>query len=114
MPVVEYSGLKINIDDEGYLVNFDDWNETVARAFAEREDVKELTEEKMDILKFIRGYYKQYNFFPILNAICKNVHQPRHCVHEEFIDPLKAWKIAGLPTPDEEIINLLRYGQSPG
>lgn len=36
MPTIEYSGLKINLDDEGHLVNGDDWNEKVACALAER------------------------------------------------------------------------------
>ena len=36
MPTIEYAGLKIDLDDEGYLVNGDDWNEKVACALAER------------------------------------------------------------------------------
>lgn len=113
MPIMEHSGMKINVDDEGYLVNFDDWNEKVALALADCEGI-ELTNEKIDALKFIREYYKKYNFFPILNAVCKHIHQPKNCIQEEFIDPIKAWKIAGLPKPDDEIINVLSYGQTPG
>jgi TusE/DsrC/DsvC family sulfur relay protein len=113
MPVIEYGSLKINIDDEGYLVNFNDWNEQVACALAEREGVEELTKEKLDILKFIREYYRKYNFFPILNAVCKNVHQPKNCLNEQFFDPLTAWKLSGLPKPDETLINIIEYGQTP-
>lgn len=113
MAEIEVGGKRINLDEEGYLVNFDDWNENVACALAERESIEELTKEKLDILKFIREYYRKYNFFPILNAVCKNVHQPKNCVNEAFIDPIKAWKIAGLPKPDEEIVNVIEYGQTP-
>lgn len=113
MPIIEYGSMKINLDDEGYLVNFDDWNETVACALAEREGVEELTKERMEILKFIREYYKRFNYFPILNAVCKNVHQPKNCVAEQFLDPLTAWKLAGLPKPDETLINIIGYGQTP-
>jgi hypothetical protein len=35
-------------------------------------------------------------------------------VHEEFYNPLLAWKLAGLPKPEEPIISLLEAGQSPG
>jgi sulfur relay (sulfurtransferase) DsrC/TusE family protein len=28
MPVIEYSGIKIDLDDDGYLVHYEDWNET--------------------------------------------------------------------------------------
>ncbi|MFN3396890.1 MAG: TusE/DsrC/DsvC family sulfur relay protein [Thermodesulfovibrionales bacterium] len=113
MPSIEVSGREIEVDDEGYLRDFNDWNEAVACAIAEREGVEELTKERLDIIRFIRDYYKQYNFFPILNAVCKNVHQPKDCIQEQFLDPIVAWKIAGLPKPDETVMNLLRYGQTP-
>jgi TusE/DsrC/DsvC family sulfur relay protein len=103
VPVIEYSGIKITLDDDGYLVNYEDWNETVASALAEREGAGELTSDKMDILKFMRNYYKEYNFFPILRFVCKNVGQPRNCVTEKFIEPVIAWKIAGLPNPGDEV-----------
>jgi TusE/DsrC/DsvC family sulfur relay protein len=112
MEIVEYSGGKVILDDEGYLVNFNDWNEQVACILAEKEGIEELTKDRIVALKFIRDYYKEYNFFPIFNAICKNIHQPKNCVNEQFIEPLKAWKIAGLPKPDEEMINILE-GQTP-
>jgi TusE/DsrC/DsvC family sulfur relay protein len=113
MAEIEVGSKRINLDDEGYLVNFDDWNENVACALAERESIEELTKEKLDILKFIREYYRKYNFFPILNAVCKNVHQPKNCINEQFIDPLKAWKLAGLPKPGEDIVNIIEHGQTP-
>lgn len=113
MPYIEYGGLKISVDDEGFLLNYNDWNEKVACALAEREGIEELTQDKIEILKFIRGYYEKYNYFPILNAICLNVHQPRNCMARQFVSPLQAWKLAGLPKPDNEIRNILE-GQTPG
>lgn len=113
MPKLEYGGITVNVDDEGYLLSFNDWNESVAYALAEKEGVAELTKERMDILKFIREYYKKYNFFPILNAVCKNLHQPKDCMSVQFMNPVQAWKVAGFPKPDEEIINILE-GQTPG
>jgi TusE/DsrC/DsvC family sulfur relay protein len=114
MAILEYAGKKVSVDDDGYLMNFDDWNEAIACALAEKEGVEELTKERMDILKFIRNYYREYHFFPIMNAVCRNVHQPRECISEKFIHPLLSWKLAGLPKPDELIINLLEFNQSPG
>ncbi|MDA8173150.1 MAG: TusE/DsrC/DsvC family sulfur relay protein [Nitrospiraceae bacterium] len=103
MPVIECAGKKIELDDEGYLKRFEDWDEHVAAVLAAREKVGELTRDRMDILKFMRQYYKNYNFFPILRQVCKNIHQPKECVTEKFIEPIEAWKIAGLPNPGEEI-----------
>jgi len=104
MKTLEYGKLKVTTDDDGFLLNYEDWNEKVACALAEREGVEELTEDRIDILKFIRTYYKKYNFFPILRAVCKNVHQPSNCLNEKFLDPVQAWKIAGLPNPGEEVL----------
>ncbi|HUK99515.1 MAG TPA: TusE/DsrC/DsvC family sulfur relay protein [Nitrospirota bacterium] len=111
---IEVKNRKISIDREGYLVNYDDWNESVASALAEREGVDKITDDKLTILKFIRWYYKEYNFFPMLSAVCKNVNKPRDCVFTEFYNPILAWKIAGLPHPEEPLISFLKAGQSPG
>ena len=108
MSILVVSGLKIQIDDEGYLENPDDWNEKVACALAEKEGVDELTEDRMEIIRFLRDHYKKYNFFPILSSICKNIHQPKECVNEEFMSPLTAWKVAGLPKPNRQVIGYLR------
>lgn len=102
------------MDEDGYLINFNDWDEDVARELAARAGVGELTSESIDILQFIRDHFKTYKFFPIVGSICKTVREPKDCVTEKFINPLVAWKIAGLPHPDEPIISLLEAGQSPG
>ena len=108
MPVITYSGLKINVDDEGFLENPDDWNEKVACALAENEGVEELTSDRMEIISFLRDHYKKYNFFPLLGSICKNVHQPKDCIVERFMDPLTAWKVAGLPKPNRQVTGYLK------
>ncbi len=100
--------MNIVLDDEGYLEDTESWNDDIARALAENEGIGELTGEMMDVIRFMRSYYRSYNSFPILSSVCKNVHQPKECVNEEFIDPLKAWKIAGLPNPGEEVIAYLQ------
>lgn len=108
MAVIEYQGTSVDVDDEGYLVDPESWNESVARALSENEGVGELNGDMMDVINFMRAYYRNYNAFPILNSVCKNVHQPDDCVNEEFIDPLSAWKIAGLPNPGDEVIAYLK------
>lgn len=111
---LEYKTKKVPLDADGYLVNFDDWDEDAAELLAKREGIVALTKDQRDALRFIREYYRKYNFFPILNSVCKNIHHHKDCVQEEFINPLLAWKIAGLPRPEEPVISLLAAGQSPG
>ena len=114
MPVLEYEQKKIEVDEDGCLSHFDDWDERVAQALAARQGIEELSLDRMNMLKFIRWYYQTYDFFPIVNQICKRVREPKDCVQEKFINPLIAWKIAGLPHPEEPIVSLLKAGQSPG
>lgn len=99
MPYLNVKGKEIEVDDEGYLVNQDDWNEEVARAILKELDGPELDKETVEVLNFMRGYYQKFNAFPILNAVCKRLDQPKECVQEKFLDPLLAWKAAGLPRP---------------
>ncbi|MEN8142241.1 MAG: TusE/DsrC/DsvC family sulfur relay protein [Thermodesulfobacteriota bacterium] len=96
----QYAEKEIKVDKDGFLIDTEEWDEDIARSLAKGEGVEELTEEMMEILKFMRTYYKKFNAFPILNYVCKNIHQPRECISEEFINPEKAWKIAGLPKLD--------------
>ncbi len=100
MPTIESEGKTLAIDDKGFLVNLDDWSEDVAKVMAKREGLEALSEEQMTIINFLRHYYKTYAAFPILNYVCKNIHQPKKCMNEQFVNPEKAWKIAGLPALD--------------
>ena len=112
MSKMKISGAWVNVDEEGYLVNFEDWNEQVACALAEREGIRDecpLTRERMDILKFLRDYYQKFQSFPIIQHVCKQVHQPANCQYEQFMDPIQAWKIAGLPKPTTEVYAYIRH-----
>ncbi len=94
----------IAVDQDGFLLRFEDWSEEVARLLAQREGISELSEDKMDILRFLRQYYEKHRFFPIVRAVCRQVGQPSTCMIEGFADPVTAWKIAGLPNPGEEVL----------
>lgn len=107
MSVMELGAKKVEIDEDGFLVNEGDWDESVACALAEKEGVEELTGERMAIIKFMREFYKVNHAFPVLNGVCIKVNQPKSCVKKEFMDPLTAWKVAGLPKPDVHVIGEL-------
>jgi tRNA 2-thiouridine synthesizing protein E len=60
MSFIEIEGKNIELDSEGYLVNSGDWNEKVACVLADKEGVSKtcpLTDDKMEMLKFIRDCY---------------------------------------------------------
>lgn len=90
----------IHIDDDGFLDADDTWNEEVAKSLAELEGIHHLDDDKMKIVHFMRDYYLKHHNFPILGNVCKSIGaNSRDCVAKEFVNPMKAWKIAGLPKP---------------
>ncbi|MEE4166011.1 MAG: TusE/DsrC/DsvC family sulfur relay protein [Desulfocapsaceae bacterium] len=97
MREISVSGKKAVLDEDGFLCNPDDWNQDVAKEIAKQLSIPNLSEEQLEIIDFLRQYYYKFNAFPILNYVCKHVGQPRKCLNDEFVDPMKAWKIAGLP-----------------
>lgn len=113
MPKIDHAGRVIELDDDGYLVNWEEWDESVAAVLAAREGAGELTKDRLDILKFMRAYYQEHRFFPILRYVCKNIHQPKDCVTEKFLEPVIAWKVAGLPNPGPEV-NLMKQWEPLG
>ncbi len=113
MRIMTVCGKSMNVDDEGYLVNYYDWDENVASALAENEGLTALTKDHVDILKFIRNHYEQYHYFPVIHAVCKNLDRGKDCLDEMFMNPLITWKIAGLPKPDAVVRNLLEHNEPP-
>jgi len=99
MKYLELGSKKIELDDEGFMVSLDDWDEDVAAKLAQEEGVGALSEDKLQIVRFLRDYYRKFSNFPLLGYVCKKVHQSRECISKTFIDPMKAWKVAGLPKP---------------
>jgi len=92
----------IDVDSDGFLQSPDDWDEEIADIIAKKEGITELTASKKEIIEFLREYYMKYDSFPILKYVCKKIHAPSvHCVRDEFVNPMKAWKIAGLPKPPQ-------------
>jgi tRNA 2-thiouridine synthesizing protein E len=102
----------LRLDADGYLKDPSTWTEKIACALADREGISDecpLSQERMDILKFVRDYYDRFEAFPIIRAVCKNVGQEKTCQYQQFPDPITAWKIAGLPKPNPEVLAKIRH-----
>jgi tRNA 2-thiouridine synthesizing protein E len=73
MPTIEYNDITINVDDEGYLLNAEEWDEKVACGLTQTvEDVDEcdLTDDRLEILRFMRDYYMRFESFPRIMNVC--------------------------------------------
>jgi len=69
---LEVNGNTIETDDNGNLVNHNDWNEDVAKALAAEEGV-ELTQDHWDVLNYLREEYIENNNQPMERAILKDM-----------------------------------------
>lgn len=100
MKTIEVDGKTTHLDDEGFLVDSDDWNFQVAQVMAADLGMGELDNELVEVIQFLRGYYKNYHEFPLLNYVCKYVETPLEYLNRQFVNPMNVWKIAGLPKLD--------------
>jgi tRNA 2-thiouridine synthesizing protein E len=91
-----------DLDEYGLLVDAQQWNESVAHALAQLNDVGPLTEAHWRFIRALRSYYIKYRFPPAMSLICRKEGMDSHCVQRLFCTCLNAWRVAGLPDPGEE------------
>src|SRR5512146_1573760 len=105
MPTFEFQGKSYEVDEDGYLLNLDDWNEDVAKYLAEQEEV-EMTPAHWEVVNFLRDYYAEYKIAPMIKILVKALGQKlgpekgnTKYLYELYpAGPAKqACKIAGLP-----------------
>jgi TusE/DsrC/DsvC family sulfur relay protein len=95
-------------EKKGYLTELGDWSESMARQLAS-EDHLDLTEEHMEILRYLRKYYNKhgqgYNARTLLNVMEFEFGKwegKRHLYKLFPKGPVsQACKFAGLPLPPE-------------
>ena len=102
---ITFNGQTIETNDQGYLVNHEDWSSDLAVFIAESEDVA-LTERHWDVINYLRSEYfenreNQPNTRTIMKAMSEEWGEKikQGDLYELFPgDPSKqAGRIAGLP-----------------
>ena len=97
----------IETDPLGYLLDVNQWNQDVALAIAEKENLQ-LTEAHWEVIHFVRDFYKEYKTSPAIRMLVKAMAQKlgedkgnSRYLQRLFPDgPAKhATKLAGLPKP---------------
>ncbi|MFC4699337.1 TusE/DsrC/DsvC family sulfur relay protein [Glaciecola siphonariae] len=101
------NGEPLALDKHGYLLDINQWNDNVAKAFAKQEGI-ELNEAHWEIIYFVREFYQTYDTSPAIRALVNamkikfgpQVGNSRY-LQRLFPDgPAKlASKLAGLPKP---------------
>lgn len=94
-----------NVDDEGYLIEPETWNEEVAKAFANQEGIQ-LMEDHWDAIYFMRQYYAEHQIAPDVRHVIKHLSKrlgsdSRNKIFELFPYGYvkQACKIAGMKRP---------------
>ena len=101
MPIFEQGNVKVEVDEDGFIIDPDDWTEDVAKELGVVEEVLELTEDHWKVVHYLRDYYQKFGVAPMIRKLCKESGYKLKEIYDLFPSgPAKgACKIAGLPKP---------------
>ena len=57
MPTVEIAGKQVQVNDEGFMTVYEEWNEDIAKELAKQIEI-EMTDDHWKIIKFLRDDFK--------------------------------------------------------
>ena len=70
--------IKVARDNEGYLVDPDEWDEEVATELAREEDIT-LNEQHWSVLRIMREYYGEHQVAPDIRHVAKSLGNELGC-----------------------------------
>ena len=62
------AGRPVNVDQEGFLTEYDEWDESVAAALASDLGIT-LSEQHMEVIRFVRADYRERGTSPTLRRV---------------------------------------------
>jgi TusE/DsrC/DsvC family sulfur relay protein len=101
MPAIEFKGHTFSVDEDGFIDDFNNWNESWVDYVKESEGIKELTDEHWKVINVLQDYYKKNGIAPMVRILSKVTGYKLKYIYELFPSgPGKgACKMAGLPKP---------------
>ncbi len=101
METIDFIGRKLELDADGHLKNFNDWDKEVAQEFAKLEGINELTERHWIVIEYMRKEFKENGDAPSIRKLTKESGVDTKELYALFPKgpAKKAAKIAGLPKP---------------
>ena len=96
-----YAGKPVEVDEEGFLVNSDEWTEEMAPELAKEVCINELNETHWKVIRFIRDDFKEKGQIPTIRRIKNAGGVPTKDVYDAFPNgpAKKAALISGLGKP---------------
>ena len=101
MPIVTLAGSALELDAEGFLTDYKQWTEDIARALAAEEGIAELTARHWDVLRYMRQQFSEKGEAPSIRNMKNAGGIPTKELYELFPGgpAKKAARIAGVPKP---------------
>ncbi len=101
MATFTHGNVSIEVDEDGFMTQPENWTEDVAIALAGTEGVDELTEDHWKVVHYLRDYFQQFGVAPMIRKLCKQTGYDLKRIYELYPSgPAKgACKVAGLPKP---------------
>jgi dissimilatory sulfite reductase related protein len=99
MASLQVGDTTLELDDKGFLRQPERWNETVARALAATDGVRELTPDHWKVVRYLRQHWLEHALAPMIRKLCKQTGFTLKRIYELFPSgPAKgACKVAGMP-----------------
>ncbi|MEW6590985.1 MAG: TusE/DsrC/DsvC family sulfur relay protein [Pseudomonadota bacterium] len=89
-------------DPDGFLIDPDLWNESLADRIAQADGLQPLSELQIGLLHALRREFARHGTVTALSHVCHLTGQSADCMQRLFPDAREAWRVAGLPNPGEE------------
>ncbi len=101
MPMTDIAGTEVQVDEEGFMTEFDEWSEDLAGHLATAIGIDSLTDDHWKAITFLRDDYRAEGETPTLRRVTKVGGIPTKDLFILF--PKKPAKkmsyVAGLPKP---------------
>ena len=107
MAEIIVDGKAVALDKHGYLANMQDWDQAVAQAFAQAEQIA-MTDAHWEVVHFVRQFYVEFQTSPAIRILVKAMAQQLgpEKGNSKYLFMLfpqgpakQATRIAGLPKP---------------
>ena len=95
------AGKSVEVNDEGFLINPEDWTEDMAPELAKEEGISDLNDQHWKVIHFMRDDFKEKGQIPTIRRIKNSGGVPTKDLYSLFPQgpAKKAAKISGLGKP---------------
>ncbi len=97
----EIAGKTVEFDEDGYMIDYTQWTENIARELAREEGIDELNDRHFVVINFMRKEFEEKGTGPSIRKLTKQSGVPTKELYQLFPGgpAKKAARIAGIKKP---------------